>query len=205
MREPSRATIRLPQLVYVFDATVNEINPPIWRRFVVPSTITLEQLHWVLLALMGWSGAHLWQFERPGKGCWGDPELLAEAFLEDEITGDARRTRLMDVISRKGSKLLYNYDFGDDWWITLRLAEHRNRQPGEVVPAVLDGSRNGPPEDVGGPWGYQNLLEAIRDPNHPEHAELREWVGEGWDPEAFDRERLQAEVEQAIGGPPWMI
>jgi len=51
-----------------------------------------------------------------------------------------------------------------------------------------------PPEDCGGPFGYAELLEAITDPKHERHAELTEWVGDDFDPEADQAEALIAEV-----------
>jgi hypothetical protein len=39
---------------------------------------------------------------------------------------------------------------------------------------------------VGGPPGYANFLEAIRQPDHPEHEEFLLWVGGAFDPEGFD-------------------
>ena len=43
-----------------------------------------------------------------------------------------------------------------------------------------------PPEDCGGTWGYQELLEAVKDPDHPEHALRLEWLGMSFDPDAAD-------------------
>jgi hypothetical protein len=51
---------------------------------------------------------------------------------------------------------------------------------------VLSGKRACPPEDVGGPWGYENFLEALADPKHPDHEDLAEWCGGPLDPEIFD-------------------
>ena len=58
--------------------------------------------------------------------------------------------------------------------------------PGGKYPYVVTGKRACPPEDCGGTGGYQDLLEVLADPTHPEHAELVEWVGGSFDPEAFD-------------------
>ena len=38
----------------------------------------------------------------------------------------------------------------------------------------------------GGPWGYQQFLGAIWDPDHDEHDGMLEWIGGSFDPEAFD-------------------
>jgi hypothetical protein len=49
----------------------------------------------------------------------------------------------------------------------------------------VDGKLQGPPEDCGRIPGYYNLLQAISDPAHPEHADLRDWIGGKFDPDAF--------------------
>lgn len=56
----------------------------------------------------------------------------------------------------------------------------------EKLPAFLDGAHACPPEDCGGPFGYQELKEALADPDHEHHDELSEWIGDDFAPAAFD-------------------
>jgi hypothetical protein len=63
-----------------------------------------------------------------------------------------------------------------------------------TYPRLVEASGRCPPEDVGGPWGYGEMLEAIADPEHERHAEICEWLGEEYDPNAFDAAARQAEV-----------
>lgn len=44
-------------------------------------------------------------------------------------------------------------------------------------PMLIEATGRCPPEDVGGPWGYQEFREALADPAHERHAELVEWSG----------------------------
>ncbi len=60
---------------------------------------------------------------------------------------------------------------------------------GSSYPACVAGKRTCPPEDCGGPWGYQHLMAVLAD---PEHAEQAEWVGEEFDPGAFAIETADA-------------
>jgi len=64
-----------------------------------------------------------------------------------------------------------------------------------LYPRLIEVSGRCPPEDCGGPWGYAELLEAIKDPTHERHAELTEWIGDDFDPDADHAEWLTAEVE----------
>lgn len=63
-------------------------------------------------------------------------------------------------------------------------------QEGIKYPVCIAGKRNCPPEDVGGPWGYQNFLEAIKNPRHPEHELMLQWIGGSSDPEEFNIEKV---------------
>jgi len=69
-------------------------------------------------------------------------------------------------------------------------------EPGAGYLCCLKGKRACPPEDVGGVWGYDGFLEAIRDPDHPEHVERLEWVGGEFKPEIFDLAGVNAELEE---------
>jgi len=59
---------------------------------------------------------------------------------------------------------------------------------------LIEAAGRCPPEDVGGPWGYGDMIEALEDPGHESHAEMRAWVGDGYDPHKFDAEPLKAKV-----------
>ena len=50
-------------------------------------------------------------------------------------------------------------------------------------------------EDVGGPWRYQEFLEAIADPDHEEHEDRLEWIGGSFDPADTDAEALERAVQ----------
>ncbi len=69
-------------------------------------------------------------------------------------------------------------------------------QTGEHYPLCLKGKRACPPEDCGGPWGYEHLLEVLSDPDDEEHEELLDWVGEDFDPENFDLEAVTRDLRE---------
>jgi hypothetical protein len=63
-----------------------------------------------------------------------------------------------------------------------------------AVPVCIDGARACPPEDSGGAWGYAEKLEALKSPNHEESERLREWLGEDFDPDRFEKEAVNREL-----------
>ena len=108
---------------------------------------------------------------------------------------DARKARLADALERAGTKTLrYLYDFGDSWEHTIKIERQADPEPNVVYPRLVEAAGRCPPEDVGGPWGYGDLIEALDDPKHERHDELREWVGADFDPRRLDAEALKAEV-----------
>lgn len=165
--------------LYRLKVTLRRSRPPIWRRFVVPSDIALKRFHDALQAVMGWTDTHLHQFEADGV-LYGtsDPEFGVRRVSES-------RTPLDRVLREPRDRMRYEYDFGDGWEHDILLEAVLPTEPRGVYPRVEAGKRACPPEDVGGPHGYVAFLEALRNPAHPEHHEVLEWVGRNFDPETF--------------------
>lgn len=161
--------------------TLAEIEPPIWRWVRVPDAYTLDQLNRVIQLVFGWLDYHLYGF-RVG-------ERRFEERHEEAEGEDPAGTTLRDLALQKGARFTYTYDFGDYWvhdivvedvYISTSLDEDDAQ-----LPMLLGGERAGPLEDCGGPGGYQELVDALRDPHHPEHREYRSWASD-YDPERFD-------------------
>ena len=168
------------RMTYQIKVTLDGIRPPIWRRILVRSNVSLPELHYTIQIAMGWENCHLHQFI-VGREFYGelDPEYLCE--MHDES-----RALLQDIAAEEGDKFKYEYDFGDSWLHTVLVEKIVEPERGVKLPVVIKGSRACPPEDVGGPWGYELFLEAMKDPEHPEHEMYTGWIGGEFDPEAFD-------------------
>ena len=163
-----------------FKVTLKGIRPPVWRRFMVPEDFSLSDLHDVLQEVMGWWDGHLHQFLCKRKR-YGVPDPDWDF---DKIINDSRITIKNLALSVK-DKILYEYDFGDGWEHEL-LVEKILPAEGKIVPVCLKGARACPPEDCGGPWGYENLLEVLKNPEDGEYASWKKWLPEDFDPEHFD-------------------
>jgi hypothetical protein len=182
-----------PAPIYQIKVTLDHCRPPIWRRIQVPGNTRLDKLHDVLQSVMGWTDSHLHQFMIDGQSYgqadddeWGELQLLPE-----------RDYPLSRVVPSAGLRFDYEYDFGDSWHHTLRVEKILPPEPGVQYPRCLAGKRAGPPEDVGGVWGYQAFLEALADPQDEQHAEYMEWSGGEFDAEAFDLEEVNARLRGA--------
>jgi hypothetical protein len=180
--------------IFQIKVTLLGSDPPIWRRLLVPANLMLAALHKLLQVAMGWDSSHLYEF-RKGKQFWGRPNP-EERFFDLPPTIDDRKVRLDEVLLRVRSSFVYTYDMGDSWEHAIVLEKRLPVDPNLKYPACLGGERACPPEDCGGIPGFYDLLEAGRNPEHPRHEELLEWVGEEWDPDAFSLD----DVNQRLHG-----
>ncbi len=169
---------------YELKVTLMGIRPAVWRRIAVRNDITLDALHKVLQAVMGWTDSHMHAFQPVGR------ESHARSRQPAVERNDERRTRLDELLIKPKDRLVYEYDFGDSWEHEVLLERVGDHPAGARYPWVLGGARACPPEDVGGVSGYAHFLQVMRSPRHPDHAEMMEWHGRRFDPEAFDAQAL---------------
>ncbi len=158
------------------------VEPTIWRRIIVPSSLTLTELHAVIQGAMGWEDSHLHMFEIDGNR-YEIPEDVG--FGPDSGVFDERAQKLDGLLSTD-MKFSYSYDFGDDWMHTITVEKQQDgAELGVQAFRCIAGEQACPPEDCGGPYGYPELLDALADPSHPDHEEMVDWAG-GFDPVAFN-------------------
>lgn len=156
--------------------TLEGIRPPIWRKIDIPNTYTFHQLHYIIQIAFGWQNSHLHEF-------MNGPELIGD----EEATLDSGKLQLKERLYEPKQKLLYLYDFGDNWEHKVQVEKIYDADEKKHYPLCVSGKRATPPEDVGGIWGYAEFMEIMADPAHPEHEEMAEWYGGDFDPEEFSR------------------
>ena len=182
--EPTATTARAS--LYHLKVVLNETEPIIWRRLQVPGNATLGWLHAVLQVAIGWTNSHLHQFHA-GELLYSHRRQNPPELEGDPQALDENKATLRQVVPRQKDVLAYEYDFGDSWFHQITVEKILGPDPGAHSLAVcLDGARACPPEDCGGPWGYDNLLKILRNPKHEEHQSMKEWLGRPFDPKAFD-------------------
>lgn len=184
-----------PKSIYQLKVTLKDINPPIWRRLLVSPSTTLFDLNDVLQLSMGWMNCHLHQFTQ-GETRYQPPDPEADKYEDDKNAYvDSRKVILSEVLSKPGDRLEYLYDFGDGWEHEIILEEILPPQPRQQYPYCVDGARACPPEDCGSTPGYEELVEAMRDPKHPERERFLEWLEGPYDPEKFDLKSINWDLE----------
>ena len=172
-----------------FKIQIRDIKkPPVWRRIVIPGNFTFHDLHHTIQSAFGWWDEHLYQFQRhPFDGGWTVKEPDDEDDNWGERPEDAHETNVLTFIQHMGlEKFVYVYDFGDSWVHDITV-EKIDQDADLDHPVCLAGKGACPPEDCGGPWGYEELKEEM------DKDEINE----------FDLEEVNEELEGITAGSEW--
>ncbi|NJN21114.1 MAG: plasmid pRiA4b ORF-3 family protein [Leptolyngbya sp. RL_3_1] len=179
-------------------------EPSIWRTFQLPSDKTLAELHELAQLIMGWQNRHGYYFEIE-RGLVGDPpgdrpsaSAAKRRYGSPDLptTEDPAALTLGQLNLVPGTKLIYMYDVQSGWLHQLTFTERLTPTPDTSTVLCLDGAMACPPEDSGGVWGYEGLLDRLADIDEPDYEALLNSVGLDFDPNYFKVEavnqRLQA-------------
>ncbi|OQY09173.1 MAG: hypothetical protein B6I30_10185 [Desulfobacteraceae bacterium 4572_187] len=184
--------------VYQFKITLLDSNPVIWRKIAVPETYTFWDLHVAIQDAMGWEDCHLHEYKirNPLNNIECEIGYPDDEYRAGEVLKGWEQP-IKKFFTEKNNKALYQYDFGDDWHHEIKLEKITDKIEGKKYPLCLAGERACPPEDCGGIWGYENLLKVMSDPSHEEYEEMKEWIGEDFDPAKFDIKKVRFTNPQA--------
>lgn len=167
-----------------------QVKPTVWRTLLVSADISLFRLHDAIQAAFGWENRHLHEF-RVGEKRWArpQPEFDAPGSVGSE------RLKLMRILPASG-RIDYTYDFGDQWEVAIQL---QGTEPvhWRDAPRCIAGANAGPPEDCGGPPGYDELRRILADPTDPSFAAMRRWAGRKFDPAKFVRVTVNRRVHRS--------
>lgn len=184
---------------FTLKISLQYIEPEIWRLVEVPSSLTLPQLHEVIQTVVGWEDYHLHQFNK------GKTYYMSDEQLEDQMSfGSSKCVDYTDVtigelLPCKGSKIVYEYDFGDGWKHDIILkAQHPYKADEQPRIFLIDGANACPPEDCGGYPGYMALKEAMKNKRTKAYKEYAEWLGGSFDPQAFGENK--EEINEMLEG-----
>lgn len=180
---------------YDFEVSLCDIEPRIWRRFLLPRSATFYDLHKAIQDASRWKDYHLFEFRTSTDL---NAPLIAGIPDEEEHSPapDAKKERLESFFkSQAGLGCVYCYDFGDDWQLEVKLSA-AVALPYKFKRALLDGARAFPPEDCGGIGGYERCVE-FRKTGYEEYDEgtLGLWLGD-WQPEAFDLAKVKGRFDR---------
>lgn len=188
---PPRRQVRTKAVYQIKVQLIGVTKPPVWRRLQVSADLSLDQLHDVIQAAMGWYDCHLHMFS-DGWNEYGiaEPEL---GHL------DERKVYLSQVLAGVGDKLRYTYDFGDNWEHDVTLEKILSDSAGLAGSVCTAGKGACPPEDCGGVWAYGELKASLADPEAEDHEDLLEWLGLASGDDFDAKEFSVEEANQRLG------
>jgi len=168
--------------------TLRHVKPQVWRRILVPDNYYFWDLHVAIQDAMGWLDSHLHEFvaRDPLSGDKVHIGIPLDESLNPTLAG--WRVPVSLFLNLASRRIDYAYDFGDGWSHSVVLEQIFPRPKDLTLPACTGGRNRCPPEDCGGPPGYERLLAVLANPRDEEHAEMLEWVGGAFDPKAFNPE-----------------
>ncbi len=176
----------MTKTAYQIQIALKGFKPKIWRRVLIPSDISMSDFHYVIQVVMGWTNSHLHQFIQYGT-YYSEPQ---EETWDDMDTEDYTDIKVCDLLDMEKDNLIYEYDFGDGWEHQITLEKVLPKTSETQLPVCLKGKMNCPPEDCGGVWGYADMLEILKQPEHEEYESYIEWLGDEFDPAYFNKDAV---------------
>ncbi len=179
--------------LYQLKITLRHCKPPIWRRIVVRADMKLDWLHRVIQIAMGWLDCHMHQF-RVGRLYYGIPDPEFDDFGGEML--NEKQYTVTDLAPTVKARFIYEYDFGDSWEHEVVVEKVLPPDADFKHPICLAGANASPPEDCGGSPGYAAFVDAMADPKHEQHEEMKEWIGGAWDATRFRLEDANAGLKR---------
>lgn len=167
--------------------SLERFRPTIWRRVEVDDGLSFEEFHRVIQVAMGWRDAHQHEFLVAGLRIAMPLDSGGMVDDDEPAVPEDTATLFPWLSGRSGPKRFrYWYDFGDDWWHSISIERRLPFDPAAPRAVLISGKGACPPEDCGGVSGYAELLATWSDPAAADYARIREWLGDDFDPNAFD-------------------
>ena len=178
MENKTKKTSNKKYKYYEIKVSIKNTHPPVWRRLQIPAGITFHELNAIIQLAFDWGGYHAYNFEvgaiLQGNGIFIELPDLDEVWEDFEIK-DSRKEKI-DKYFEKYKKIKYTYDFGDDWEHDIAVEKIVETDKKLVNPICIKAKMADLPEDCGGPWGYEELLEILADKGNERYDDMKNWI-----------------------------
>lgn len=187
---------------YEIKVSIKDTHPPVWRRLQIPEGITFHELNAIIQLAFDWCGYHAYSFEVGatlyGMGIYIELPDIDDGWGDYEIKNSKKEK--IDKYFKAYKRMKYTYDFGDDWIHDIIIEKIVESDIKLIKPICIKAKMASLPEDCGGPWGYEELLDILSDEKHERYKEMREWVDGGFtiwhdDREYVDIEKINISLE----------
>ena len=180
---------------YEIKVSIRNTHPPVWRRLQIPEGITFHELNAIIQLAFDWCGYHAYNFEVGAT--LHDMGMFIELPELDDGWGDYEtknsKKEKIDKYFKEYKRIKYTYDFGDDWIHDIIIEKTVETDIKLTKPICIKAKMADLPEDCGGTYGYEELLDILSDKNNERYNEMREWVDGGFTNWYDDREYVDIE------------
>jgi len=115
---------------------------------------------------------------------------------DNDIIYNVSKEKLKHAISGIGERMELWYDFGDDWFVDIKLTEISEIDEFATLPQVLDGNGFGVIEDCGGVWRLNDIIKSYTSKKSKLYHEIKEWIGiDDFDFSLFDIEEMNKRLQ----------
>lgn len=188
--------------IYQLKISIKGAKPPIWRRVFVDQESSFEELHNIIQNIFNWRDYHLYAFEGK-RAIYVNREEVEENMYshKEEVPSDIYS--LEAELKNEKDKIVYTYDFGDDWEHEIVLEKILPKDENVSYPLCTAGRRAGPIEDSGGIYNYLQIVASIENPTQENRCFLGEdgenWY-EGFVPSHFDKDYINRKLRSSLNG-----
>lgn len=185
-----------PRKYYQVKITLEHVQPVVYRRLLIPDHIPFTKFHKIIQTAFGWDNQHLYLFDL--HDCYIKEKDPYSSF--DKVEKHPVSIKIDNYMKVKSS-FMYEYDFGDSWRHIIKVEKEVFVEDDPGYPHCLEGERNCPPEDIGGPGGYEYFVSIIKDPNHEEYVHMKRWAEEvtgqrNFDPAHFSLKEINRKLKR---------
>lgn len=181
---------------YEIKVSIRDTHPPVWRRLQIPEGITFHEFNAILQLAFDWCGYHAYDFEVGAtlqeEGIFIELPELDSGWFSHEIRNSKKEK--IDKYFKEYKKMKYTYDFGDNWIHDITIEKIIETDIKLINPICIKAKMADLPEDCGGPWGYEDLLEILENPKNERYEEMRDWVDNGFS--AWYEDRTYVDIEE---------
>ncbi|CAM3251503.1 plasmid pRiA4b ORF-3 family protein [Filibacter tadaridae] len=134
-------------MIYQFKILLKQSSPPIWRRLLVDSKATFQQLHEIIQAAFDWDDSHLHSFSVRKTG----GRKVADLYIgpKNMIDGppsfrtvDENTELLSGWFKNEKDFAVYTYDFGVNWQHEITFEKVLQEVPGERYPQCVKATQS---------------------------------------------------------------
>ena len=180
---------------YEIKVSIRDTHPPVWRRLQIPEGITFHELNAIIQLAFNWCGYHSYNFEIGASlydmGIFIELPELDDGWGNYEIRNSKKEK--VDKYFKEYKRMKYTYDFGDNWIHNIIVEKIVETDIKLTRPICIKAKMADLPEDCGGPWGYEELLDILSDEKHERYKEMKDWVNDGFTNWYDDREYINLE------------